>query len=232
MAPVESEKRLTSSQVARGASDLVRRVFAGEESVSREEIEELHELLEARSIGARLSDLVQVALEEILESAPVKDRPDDALSDEVQQRLGRAGMTFEPLAEPRQDPVVRSAMRYAKLVDSALSTKEAGERLGVKASRVRQLLQAPASVYGFKSEDGAWRLPAFQFEATGTVPGIRAVIQKLPRDLHPLEVSNWFHAPNSDLVVDDHSVSPLEWLRSGRSSDEVAELAGALDEPR
>jgi hypothetical protein len=84
-------------------------------------------------------------------------------------------------------------------------------------------------LYGIK-KGRAWVLPAFQFGDHGLIPGFDAVIGDVPRDLHPVAVLRWFAEPHSDLRLGDEeeSVSPLDWLRSGGSPKDVAELAKQL----
>ncbi|MFW5967716.1 MAG: hypothetical protein ACOCV2_09375 [Persicimonas sp.] len=201
---------------------------AGQDSAVRR----LRALLDERGIETRVSNILRLGLETVLESAPTRERGAEPISDEQRRRLRETGVTFEPFEDDVADPIVRSAMRYANLVESSFSTAEAAERLGVKPSRIRQRLQEPPSLYGFKDEDGAWRLPAFQFTDTGTLPGLGDVVPSLPDELHPLEILKWFESPNADLQFEGRAVSPRDWLSSGQRVEAVTELARALEEPR
>ena len=123
----------------------------------------------------------------------------------------------------------RTDSAYRLLSEASLSVEEAARRLGVNASRVRQRL-GQRSLYGLK-EGNAWRLPAFQFQGHGLVPGMDAVVRRLPEDIGPLAVARWFRSPNVDLVTrddDERPMTPLQWLRAGNPPQPVAALAAAL----
>ncbi len=129
------------------------------------------------------------------------------------------------------DPLTRTEHEYAALVETALSVKEAAERLGVDMSRVRQRLRQPATLYGFKSFPDQWVLPSFQFTEKGEVPGIAEVFKCLDPGLHPISVVTWFYVPNTDLFIDDETedpVSPIQWLSCGYDPARVATLASQL----
>jgi hypothetical protein len=100
---------------------------------------------------------------------------------------------------------------------------EAAARLGVNPTRVRQRL-AERSLYGFK-HGHEWRLPAFQFDERGAVPGIEPVFARLDPDEHPVEVENWFTLPSPELELNGRLVSPREWLLAGGAPATVAEVA-------
>jgi hypothetical protein len=234
MSQIDPNRQPKPSKEVEATSEVIREfveVFEKQAADSGEDssaTRRLRELLDERAVRTSMADVLRFALEELLTAPPTKARKSEAISDAARQRLRETGMTLEPFEAHDQDPVVRSAMRYARLVESSLTTKTAAKRLGVATSRIRQLLQAPPSLYGFKDDAGSWQLPAFQFTDTGTVPGIRKVIPSLPDEMHPLEVLNWFESANPDLVVEERPVSPLDWLRSGYEPEVVAHLADAL----
>jgi len=123
----------------------------------------------------------------------------------------------------------RTAAEYEHLRATSLSAEEAARRLDVNASRVRQRL-AERSLYGIK--DGkAWILPAFQFRAEGEVPGLDAVVRRLPPEIGAVAVARWFGSPNPDLCTRDDQerpLTPLQWLLAGNPPEAAAELAAAL----
>ena len=129
-----------------------------------------------------------------------------------------AGVSLEelaPLDAGIEDPELRTAAKYAGLLASALSVRQAAQRLRVDGSRIRQRL-ADQSLYGVRV-DGAWRLPLFQFTDDGrsVVPGFGELVPALV-DLHPVDVATWFVTPHVDLVVgDDTRISPRDWLLGG-----------------
>ena len=123
----------------------------------------------------------------------------------------------------------RTAAEYEHLRATSLSAEEAARRLGVNASRVRQRL-AERSLYGIK-EGNAWLLPAFQFREVGEVPGLDAVVRRLPADIGAVAVARWFASPNPDLCTRDDEerpLTPLQWLLAGNPPGPAAQLAAAL----
>jgi hypothetical protein len=57
------------------------------------------------------------------------------------------------------------------------------------------------------------------------------VLPHLDRGIHPVAVYTWFTSPDPDLTIDANeeiTLSPRDWLRSGRDPQMVADLAGAL----
>jgi hypothetical protein len=171
--------------------------------------------------------LVADALAEIvpLRTAPA---PDSELSQAEADMLAEGGFLLEALVPNVRHPLAQSAAAYAALLASSLTVGQAARRLGVNESRVRQRLAA-RTLYGIK-ERSTWRLPLVQFEADGLVRGMERVLPRLAASLHPLAMVGWFTTPNPDLPVGDEEQpsSPLEWLRSGRPIEVVADLAGDM----
>jgi hypothetical protein len=142
--------------------------------------------------------------------------------------LASGGLDTSPLRAGEEEPLIETALEYARLLQSSLSVEQTAQLLGVNPSRVRQRLTGhPRTLYGLK-EGRSWRVPRFQFAGRKPVPGIATVIGALPPDLHPVAVRRWFALPHPDLRVDPdeaRSVAPLEWLRTGRAPEVVADLA-------
>lgn len=59
------------------------------------------------------------------------------------------------------------------------------------------------------------------------LPGLREIIAALPQALNPLDVAQWFLAPDPDLEIagQDIPLSPRDWLLRGKSVDTVVALA-------
>lgn len=164
-----------------------------------------------------------------LPPAPRGREPERDLRPEERAALLRGGFSFDPLPPGADDPLARTVAEYAALLATAPPVPEVARLLGVDDSRVRQRL-AKRSLYGVKLPDG-WRLPAFQFDPARPgrlVPGIDRVLPRLDPALHPVGVYRWFTLPNTDLVIDNAPVSPLDWLRSGGDPTEAATLAADL----
>ena len=126
------------------------------------------------------------------------------------------------------DPLIRSQAQYMALLEESLSATQVAKLLDVDVSRIRQRLRE-RSLFGLEQE-GAWRLPRFQFERRRVIPGLAQVLKALPEDLFPLDVVNWFVLPDSDLQLegDTAPLSPREWLLSGRPVGPVVAVARDL----
>jgi len=143
--------------------------------------------------------------------------------------LEEGGLNLSPPTTEEPDPLARTAARYAALLATALTTREAAALLGTGESRVRQRLKEK-TLYGVKAGREN-RLPAFQFEGGKEVPGIGEVLRHVDRSLHPVALLNWFTLPSPDLYLDEEeerAVSPREWLLSGGTPGALVPLAKEL----
>lgn len=148
---------------------------------------------------------------------------------EEESLLDEAGLPNEPLPPRVAHPVDVGIVEFAALLSNALSVEEAATLLGVNTSRIRQRLSRERSLFGIKS-GSAWRIPTFQFDGRRAVAGIEKVLPNIRPDVDPTGVSRWLSLPHPDLVIgeEERSVSPLQWLRSGRDPIVVSELAREL----
>jgi hypothetical protein len=128
---------------------------------------------------------------------------------------------------PGGDPLVQSVADYMALLETSYTTSEASKHLKVDVSRVRQRLR-DGTLFGVEY-DGERRLPRFQFERRQVLPGLREVMAALPVGLNPLDVAQWFLAPNPDLEVREENLSPREWLLRGKPVQAVAALARGFE---
>jgi hypothetical protein len=103
---------------------------------------------------------------------------------------------------------------------------EVAQRLGVTRARIRQRA-LERSLLAIREAD-EWRFPRAQFTGGAPVRGLPAVSLALPLDLHPVAAWRFLSEPNGDLELDEHAVSPLDWLRSGGSPDPVVAIAREL----
>ena len=188
--------------------------------------------LERRHIEVDSQELAR-AVEDALTAAggvPPYPRPAETLSPEQLELLARGGFQLDGPELGIEDPVLRGALEYAALRVTALTIREAAERLGLEDSRIRQRL-ADRSLYGL-NVDNEWRLPIFQFaDEGGLVPNIERVLPRLAESLAALSVFHWLTSPNPDLrapETHDEPVSPLAWLELGLAAEEVADLAARL----
>lgn len=143
--------------------------------------------------------------------------------------LEEGGLDLSPPTVEEPDPLARTASRYAALLATALTTREAAGLLGTGESRVRQRLKEK-TLYGVKAGREN-RFPAFQFDGGKEVPGMGEVLRHVDRSLHPVALSNWFTLPNPDLYLNEEeesAVSPREWLLSGGTPGVLVPLAEEL----
>ena len=128
-----------------------------------------------------------------------------------------------------EDPLTTTVAKYAAIVSRSHTVREASERLGTTPGRVRQMV-ADGSLYSFLIGNGR-HVPDFQFARNGLVPNITRVNRELDPEAHPVAVYNWYHTPNSDLLVEDQpnrTVAPLDWLNAGYDPGKPAALAKQL----
>ena len=128
------------------------------------------------------------------------------------------------------DPIARTALHYAAIVKTSLTTGEVARRLGIPENQVRQMI-ARGTLYSFLLNNRRL-IPIFQFEPTGPlVANITKVNAALSPDLHPVEVQEWYAQADPDLFAGsdiEAVMSPLAWLRSGGAVKKVAMLARRL----
>jgi hypothetical protein len=192
-----------------------------------EELERRLERVGVKESPRKIEELILAAVDDLLADLRPMD-PLQGLTPAEQDALRRGGLVLEKVDLGEQDPILKTAMRYSAMVATGLGVAQAAARLGIDESRVRHRL-ADRTLYGFKIR-GNWVLPAFQFEGDKALPGLDVVMPRVPSDLHPLGVLNWFTLPDPDLIVDEDEepVSPREWLIMGRDPKTVAALAEGL----
>jgi hypothetical protein len=180
--------------------------------------------------------LYERARRHLLENEPLRARSSEgtsvfhALSATEVDALESVGLSTERWVRGgRTDPLAQSIADYMALLDTSLTTAQAAKYLKVDPSRIRQRLRE-RSLYGVEY-DGERRLPRFQFERHKVVPGLASVLAELPRYLSPLDVAEWFLAPNPDLELEGRPIplSPREWLLSGRTVADVVALARGFE---
>ena len=181
----------------------------------------------------------------LLQNEPLLERANGlgagALSAGEVAALESVGLTTEPFVAERDsrgghsrgghppdgDPLVQSVADYMALLETSYTTSEASKHLKVDVSRVRQRLRE-GTLFGVEY-DGERRLPRFQFERRQVLPGLREVMAALPAGLNPLDVAQWFLAPNPDLEAGQENLSPREWLLRGKPVEAVAALARGFE---
>lgn len=169
--------------------------------------------------------LVRDAVTRIASPQPASDPHDDLTPAEVEV-LERGGFDLSARDLGDADPLARTAAEFAALLATSASTADVAERLGVDASRVRQLLGANR-LFGVRSDAG-WRIPTFQLTDRGLLPALGEVVAALDPALHPVAVHRWFTTRADDLPTEHGPLSPRDWLRAGYPPATVIELARHL----
>jgi hypothetical protein len=187
---------------------------------------------EAAAIDEIPASLYEQARRKLLQNEPLRDEAGmsaaDALTAGEAAALRSVGLTTTPFAsEADKDPLRQSIAEYMALLNTSFTTNAAAKFLKVDVSRIRQRLREH-SLFGI-DYDGERRLPRFQFERQQVLPGLREVLAALPRALNPLDVAQWFLAPNPDLELAARELSPRDWLLRGNSIDAVVALARGFE---
>ncbi len=169
-------------------------------------------------------------LRSVLDAMPTMlyGQTDAELTVAERQVLTDAGVDLD--AEPRTDPLAATAVLFAAIIETSLTTDEAARRLSMRQNRVRQMI-ARRTLYSVLLDNRRY-IPLFQFEQEGgLIPNITKVNGALPGDLHPVDVYDWYTQPDPDLFVGDQidaPMSPLAWLRSGGDVKSVLVLVRRL----
>ncbi len=123
-------------------------------------------------------------------------------------------------------PLTSAAAERRSLINTALSTKEAANLLGISEGRIRQRI-GEGTLYAIRAGDGkSWLLPSWQFLSSGELPGLKVVLKAMPDDLNMMDIYGFFTTPQPDLEDEDgEAMSPLDWLTNHQDPSEVAELA-------
>ena len=189
-----------------------------------------HDYFRARGLRPTAPAGLNAALRRVLDAMPTVLYGDatDELTPDERQALIAGGVPLD--SEPASDPLAATAVQYAAIIESGLSTRDAAQRLNVPANRIRQMI-ARRTLYSILLDNRRY-IPIFQFEQSGSlVPNITKVNAALSADLHPVEVYDWYTQPDPDLFVGDDvdaCVSPLAWLRSGGTVKRLTMLARRL----
>lgn len=112
------------------------------------------------------------------------------------------------------------------ILESTRTVGAVAKLLGVNGSRIRQRL-ADHSIYGTK-QGNKWRIPGWQFDDNGMLPGIADVNRAVDSDVDIVALYGFLHTPNVDLEFGGEPISPLAWLRAGRDPEPVEQIASTL----
>jgi hypothetical protein len=144
--------------------------------------------------------------------------------------LEEAGLVLSPWPEDEPDPFEESRRLFLELVTSgSFSVAEVAYNLNQPQATISSWIDE-RRLFAIWHE-GRWKIPKFQFAEDGRelIPGIEEVNMRIPCDMHPVGVERWYRLGEADIDGDEPSLSPLEWLISGRHLETVLESAEMLE---
>src|SRR5699024_767167 len=107
---------------------------------------------------------------------------------------------------------------------ASLTTAEVAELLGRKDASIRRS-KAAGDLYALPSSGGRTaRFPAWQFEGSQIVPGLREIVPAFPGYFHPLSIQGFMTTPHDELGAR----SPAQWLLRGGPAGAVVALVEEL----
>lgn len=187
----------------------------------------------AQRLGADTNAVLDVMVEALTQLSAIPPEASQ-LPERDAQLLDAGGLTNSPGSYARA--VAKSAAAVAELRVTAASPSQVAAALKVSMARVRQL-RGDRALWAIREGADRWAFPTLQFEVdpraagvrTRQIPGLAAVFQTLPEDLHPLALQGFLLTPQPDLVLDGVPVPPLVWLRSGGNVTPVLGMVQASE---
>ena len=141
---------------------------------------------------------------------------------EQEQALRDAGSFVESMPPVMERASTKTVLMYLDIVRTSLTTKEAGDRLDVSEGRIRQ--RAGDRTLFSISHNHRRLFPAFQFTEDGELPGWAHVAPHIPEGTHAVAAVRFMTWKHVDLHLHGDPMSPVEWLSTGRSPSELADL--------
>ena len=195
-------------------------------------IQHLIKTVEAQGQG---DELVVILLRGVAEMLTKRQPRGGALSDEQVAFLIESDAFTEQEFADTEARLARGDLaelerktRLGAITDS-LSVAEVAQVLSIDAARVRRR-QAKGDLYAFVA-GGKHRYPRWQFTgdpARPVLPGLAALVQGLPADMHPASVQGFMTTPQEDLRVDGIGMTPVDWLLRGGDPQALLEILGSF----
>lgn len=163
---------------------------------------------------------------------PIEDAESAELTAEEERIFEELGFDMSPLPEDEPDPLEEGRRDFLELVTSgSFSVAEVAYNLNRPQAAISSWID-DRRLFAIWYE-GRWRIPKFQFWEGGRqlIPGIEEVNMRIPFDWHPLGIERWYRMEDADIEGKDQSLSPLEWLRSGRALKRLLQSAEMLQHP-
>ena len=192
--------------------------------------ENLPDYFTSRGLQHTAPERLNASLRLVLDTMPtlLYGEAEAELTAEEQAILKEGGIDLDTVIV--RDPLAETAVKYAAIIESSQSIKEAAASMGKAESHLRQMI-ARRTLYSLLLDNRRY-IPVFQFTKAGAlVQNIAKVNAVLRSDLHPVGVFEWYTESDSDLFVnddEDQTVSPIVWLSNGFDVKPVVVLAKRL----
>lgn len=130
-----------------------------------------------------------------------------------------ADLSDAALRESDAELAQSRAEAYQQSVAASWDVDRVASFLNLEPDSVRRAASEGA-LYSFASEvgDNLW-FPTWQFTASGLLPGLREIIQVLPRSYYPSTVRDLMTEPDTGEMLD--GLSPVQWLTDGHALADV-----------
>lgn len=192
----------------------------------RESVAHSLRVIDSFSGASDLAEIMEIFADAI--AAPVAD-PVRSMTAEQEQALRDAGSLVEELPPVMERASTKTALVYVDIVRTSLTSKEAGQLLGVSEGRIRQRI-GDRTLFAMRGRRRRL-LPRFQFTDDGELPGWAHVAPHVPEDAYPVAVVRFMTWAHPDLHMGGKSMSPVEWLTAGGSPSELADLVDDVFAP-
>jgi hypothetical protein len=163
---------------------------------------------------------------------PIANAEYTELTAEEERILDEAGFAMDPIPEDAPDPLEDSRRRFLELATSgSFSVAEVAYNLNRPQAKISSWIDERRLFAVW--HERRWRIPKFQFseDGGGLIPGIEEVNMRIPFDMHPIGIERWYRVGDADIEGEDQSLSPLEWLESGRPLQRLLQSAEMLHYP-
>lgn len=162
--------------------------------------------------------------------AEVADATTDTLTEAEHRFLVEEGGVDPALLTPESQVAAQARIKIetaradAVAARRSLGTREVASLLGTAAANVRRAAGSGDLYTAGRGRNREHSFPAWQFADGEPLPSLRAVIEALPTDLHPLDVEYFMTSVQETL----RGRSPVAWLSGGGDPARVVRLADEL----
>lgn len=180
----------------------------------------------ARTLDVSVDRVREMLAASLSRIETITEEPNPPLPTAEQQALDAAGLTEDPGAAATT--MTGTLAEVTAVTGTALTAKEAGARIGLTDSRVRQLIRQ-RRLWAYTPGDGGARLlPAAQFTDSAVVPHLSRVLPAVPTDLHPVAFHRLLTVAQPDLRLDGAPVSLVDWVAASNGDADRLDQAIAI----